>query len=230
MPRGRQERTVQADDVGPREQVRQRRVLAVLVELGVVEGVVRQQLTSEPLHDPGEGHADLAGAYDAHRLAVQRAAEEAVEREVGLAHAVVGAVGVAVQGLHERHSEFGDGLGAVRRHVGDEEPAVRGGVEVHVVVSGAAQQDGAHAQRVQSCEHVFGQRVVHEDADGGGARGEGHGLEIQRKLVVYDLDVAAGVGLELGRRRLRLGKVDLVIGLGGEDGKLHFECGLCALR
>lgn len=199
VPRAVRQRTVQADDIGAAQQVLQRRVLAVLGELVVAEGVVREQLAAEAPHDAREGDADPAGADDAHGPAVQRAAEEPVEGEVGLAHAVVGAVGVAVQRLHQGDGELGHGLGAVRRHVGDEQAEARRRLEVHVVVAGAAQEDGAHAQRVKRREHVLAQRVVHEDADGGGAGGEGRRLGAQREVVIGDLDLDARVGVQRGR-------------------------------
>lgn len=59
---------------------------------------------------------------------------------------------------------------------------------------------------------MFGQRVVHEDADGSGTGGEGHGLGVQGELVVCDLDADA-FGVEQGGGP-RLGQVDLVIRLG----------------
>lgn len=195
VPRAVRQRTVQADDVGAAQQVLQRRVLAVAGELVVGEGVEGEQLAPEPPHDAREGDADPARADDAHGPAVQRAAEEAVEGEVGLAHAVVGAVRVAVQRLHQGHGELGHGLGAVRGHVGDGEAEARRRLEVHVVVAGAAQEDGAHAQRVEGRQHVLAQRVVDEDADGGGAGREGRRLGAQREVVIRHLDLDARVGV-----------------------------------
>lgn len=195
VPRAVRQRTVQADDVGAAQQVLQRRVHAVLGKLVAGEGVAREQLAPEPAHDAREGDADPARADDAHGPAVKRAAEQPVEGEVGLARAVVGAVGVAVQCLQQGDGELGDGLGAVLGHVGDEQAEARRRLEVHVVVAGAAQEDGANAQIMKSRQHVLAQRVVHEDADGRGAGRERRRLGAQREVMVGHLDLDARVGV-----------------------------------
>lgn len=172
------ERAVQAHDVGARQQVLERGVLAEGGELVVAEGVVGEQAAPEAAHDAREGDADAAGADEADDAAVQGAAEQAVEREVGLAHAVVGAVRVAVERLHQRHRELGHGLGAVRRHVGHEQAQPRRRLEVDVVVPRAPQQHRAHAQLMQRRQHVRRQRVVHEHTHGARPRREARRLSI----------------------------------------------------
>ncbi len=115
-----QQRAVQGDDVGLGEEALERDVVgAERLHPLVREGVGGQQAAAEAGEDLGRGGADDAGADDAHRAAVQVEAEQAVEREVAVAHAVVGPVDLAVQREDERDCVLGDGVRRVRRHADD---------------------------------------------------------------------------------------------------------------
>ena len=61
--------TVQADDVRPSQQLRQRHVLHI--QTAVRERVVGYHMHTKPLTDGDHGLTDLAGADDACRLPVQ---------------------------------------------------------------------------------------------------------------------------------------------------------------
>jgi len=148
------EGAVQADEVALGQQGVQVGVLAELLELGDGEGVVGEHAAAVALHDAGQGEADLAHAQHADRLAVQRAAQQAVEVEVALAHAVVGPVRLAVERLQQGHGELGHGLGAVAGHVGHEEAQLVGCRQVHVVEARAPKQHRPHALLVQRLQHL----------------------------------------------------------------------------
>lgn len=212
-----EERAVQGDDVGLGEEGFQGGVFAeVFVEerFGLVD-VVCEDATPEAVHDAGEAYADAACADDADGFGVQGLAEEAVESEIALADAVVGAVGFAVEGLDQGDGEFGDGFGGVRGDVGEEEAEGFGGGEVDVVEAGAAEEDGADTECVELLEDRGGEDVVHEDADCGVVGGELDGGGGERGGVVGNGEwwiVGIG-GREVGEEEA------LIVGLGGEDGK-----------
>lgn len=221
---------MQADDVALGEQAVEVAVLAVLLEGRGGEGVVGEDVAAEALHDAGGGEADLADAEDADGLAVEGAAEQAVEGEVALADAVVGPVGVAVEGLDQGDGELGDGLGGVGGHVGDHDAVAAGRVEVDIVEAGAAQQDGLDALVGEGVDDGGAQGVVDEDADGVGIVGdEGDAAFVEGELVVDDLDVGVeveneAVGGGFGGALVGLeGGVQVVpvVGLGAVDGELH---------
>ncbi|KYK59060.1 hypothetical protein DCS_00187 [Drechmeria coniospora] len=209
------ERAVEADDVALGEELVERPVLAHVGKGGRGKGIVGDDAAAEALHDAAGGDADPAGADDADRLAVEGAPDEAVEGEVALADAVVGAVRVAVERLDEGDGELGDGLGRVGGHVGDEQAAGVGGVEVDVVEAGAAQEDGLDGELGEGLDDGSVDGVVDEDADGVGAAGEEDGVLAQGKVVVDDFKA------RLRSRGLGVVKVLFVVRLGAEDGELH---------
>jgi len=97
--RFRRQRRVQRDDVAALHQFFEADVFAA--EFGHM-GVVRRTVISEQLHakafgDAQGGDADLARAHDAKCAAVQVETNEAVKREVAVAHAHISAVGAAHQ-------------------------------------------------------------------------------------------------------------------------------------
>lgn len=78
--------------------------------------------------------ADAARADDARRLAREVKADEAGEREVAVAHAVVRAVDIAVEREDERERVLRNGVGGVRGHAHDREAEARRRLDVDVVV------------------------------------------------------------------------------------------------
>ncbi len=82
-------------------------------ELGAlrIDGdVVRENPAAEAAEDARDDRPDLAGADDAHGAAVHVEPEQAVEREVALAHARVRAVDLPVEAQHHRDRVFGHGM------------------------------------------------------------------------------------------------------------------------
>ena len=166
VPRLVRQRAVQRHHVAAPQQLLERHVLAERLERGARERVVRHQLAPEALHDPRERNPDAPRADQPHRLAGQRAAQQPVEREVALAHAVVRAVRAPIQSLDQRHRVLGYGLGRVRRHVGHGEPQVLRRHQVDVVVARAAEEDRADPRGAERLEDGRRQHVVDEDAHG----------------------------------------------------------------
>ena len=110
MVRRRQQRAVQADDVGVVQQFVERDIArAERDQLVVVRRHrVREYMHPEAHHDLREHAADDAGADHADGLAVQVEAEQAVQREVALAGARDGARQAAVEGEDQRDRVLGN--------------------------------------------------------------------------------------------------------------------------
>ena len=79
--------------------------------LGVREGVVGEDAHAEAAEDLAGDLAGAAGADEAGGFAVEVEADEAVEGEVEVADAVVGAGDFAIEGEEEGDGVFGDGVG-----------------------------------------------------------------------------------------------------------------------
>ncbi|MNM78489.1 hypothetical protein D3C81_903940 [compost metagenome] len=210
------QRAMQRDDVGLGQQLRQFHHGAQLGERRRRIRVVAQHGAAETLENARRRQADLARADNAHRHAMQGGTEQAVQREIAFAHARIGAVRVAVQGLHQGQRVFGHGFRRVRRHAGDKKAQAFRCFQVQVVVAGAAQQDGAHAIAVQGLQHGRVKHIVDEDANGFGALRQHHGFLAQQGAVVHQFDAAC---FGLGRQ----GFVEeaAVVGLAGEEGDFH---------
>jgi hypothetical protein len=90
---------------------------------------------------------------EAGRLAVHVEAQQRVQAEIALTHAIEGAMNLAIQRQHEADRVLGDGIGRIGRHArdGDAEPRAFG--EVDVVETRAAQGDEADALAVQQIQH-----------------------------------------------------------------------------
>ena len=135
VPRLGGQRAVEGHDVGLGQEPIHRHILdSERLAFLVLDPVVGEQAAPEPVHDPGDPHADLAGPHDADGPAVQVEAQQAVEREVPLAHPVVGAVELPVQCQHQPHGVLGD---RVRRIGGDprhRDPQFARGLDIHVVI------------------------------------------------------------------------------------------------
>lgn len=120
-----------------------------------------------------------------------------------------------IQRLHERHREFGHGLGTVAGDIAYREAEFLSGGEVDVVVPRAAEEDGADSEGVQLGEDRGCEEVVDEDADGGVCGGErdGGGEEWGGVVGYVEGGIGAVEGGEVG------GEEAPIVGLGGEDGE-----------
>ena len=123
---------------------------------------------------PGADHPD--------RAAAQVEAEQAVEREVAVAHALVGAVDLAVESQDQGDGVLGDGVRRVGRDAHDAQAERRRRGEIDVVEAGRAQRDQPGAAVGQHGQRGGVERVVHERADRREPGGERRGLRGQARL------------------------------------------------
>ena len=105
------------------------------------------------------------GAENAGGFAVKVEADEAVEREVQVVHAVVRARDFAIEREEQRDGVFGDGVGRVGRHARDREAEFLRGGEVDAVEAGAAQGDVLHAEFRERFEAWAVHAVIDKGAD-----------------------------------------------------------------
>ena len=158
-------------------------------ELWRAHDVVPEHPTPEATcaEDLRRGKPDPARADDAHRLPGQRVSEQALQREVALAHAQVRLVRAPVERLDECDGKLCHGRGRVGGYSCHEQVQPSSCVHVDVVVACAAEQDCADAVGGEGVENGCGEGIVDEDADGvyagrggdeaGGGGGEGGGVE-----------------------------------------------------
>jgi hypothetical protein len=83
---------------------------------------------------------DFAGTDDAYRLAIQVEAEQAVQREIVFARAVVGAMDLTVERQDHADRELGYGVWRIGRDPGHLQPEPGRGGEVDIVEPGATQR------------------------------------------------------------------------------------------
>ena len=141
-----EQRAVQADHVGFAEQGIQIDVLGAQIQGGLVLiRVTDQQAHAEPLEDAQGGDADLTGADDAGGAAEHVEADQAIEGEVGIPRPLIGLMDAAVQRHHQADGVLGHRFGGVGGHADHADPEILGGLQVDVVVTGAAhgQHSGA---------------------------------------------------------------------------------------
>ena len=186
----RRERAVERDDVALAEDRFERDVLEIQFArvFGVRVRIVRQHAHPEAAQQPDERASDLARADHADRLAAQVESHEAADGEIALADAVVRPVDLPVQRHEQRERVFGDGVGRILRHADDLDPELAGGLQVHVVIPGAAHGDELHAVFVKLFHHLLVQLVVHERADGVESRREVRGARTEFRLEIRDVE------------------------------------------
>ena len=219
MVRLGRERTVERDDVGGLDRrqevdVRDAEVHQVLVAVRV-DG---EDVAPEVPQQAGDDRTDLAGADHCGGLARHVEPDQPVEREVAVAHAVVGAMDVPVERQDHGQRVLGDGVGRVGGYPHDRHADPAGVVDVDVVEAGTPHRDDPDAPRLERVEHDGADVVVDERAHRVGARGERGGRRCEADVVV--VDVEDGFGTECGVERgpvVRLGGVD------DEAGVRHVE-------
>jgi hypothetical protein len=177
----------------------------------VDDRVERHHLAAQVPQQPGHDRADLAGADHRCRLARHVEADQPLEREVAVAHTVVGSMDLAVQRQHEGQRVLGHGVRRVRRHPDHRDPESLRRREVDVVEPCAPQRHAGRSGRRQDLQHLGGQIVVDEGADHSGVRCVPRRPLVEPRLVIVDLD----------RRLVRIllvGRIEgpAVVGLGRE--------------
>lgn len=109
----RGERKVQGNNVAADEQIRERNILDGLLR-SPIRGWIRiegEDFRAEPFEDFSGDFADFPGAHKPHSFAVEIETNEAVQREVVFANAIVGAVNFAIESEQEADGVFGNGVG-----------------------------------------------------------------------------------------------------------------------
>ena len=192
--------TVQADDIRPGQQLRQRHVLHI--QTAVRERVVGYHMHTKPLTDGDHGLTDLASADDARRLPVQILAHKAVDVHVKIPGSRVRPMGKTVHRQQQRRRILRHRLGRIAGHPQDFYFALRR-PDIHMVKSGTAQQHRLHAVFIQNVDHLRIDGVVDEHADGIVSFGKNDCL--RRTLDVQEGDLIPVI------RRQRF-KPDLVVG------------------
>ena len=161
---------MQGDDVGFGKELVERDVLnSDLEAVWILDAIVGEDVAAEAVEDAGDAVADLARAEDADGAAPHVKADQAVEREVAFANAVVGAMELAIEGEHKANRVFGDGVGRVGRYTNDADAEFVGGLEDDVVEAGAAESDQARAAFMERAKDLCIERVLDEGADDGEA-------------------------------------------------------------
>ena len=112
---------------------------------------------------------------------------------------------------------LGDGVGGVGGDARDGDAEPRGGGEVDVVETGAAEQDQPGRAGGQRRQHLGVDAIVHEHADRGEAGTERRGLAREPRLEEGEL-VA---GARRQRLDIRRRQGILIVPLGAEDPDLH---------
>ena len=153
--------TVEGDDVGPGEQLRQGYIVDAAV--GNREFVVGDHPHAEAPADVDENTSDLPGADHARGLPVEVEAREPAQGEIEVPGAVVGLVDTPDRGEQQRRRVFRHGVGGVGGDV-DHMDLSEGVAHVHIVVSGGAQGDEPYPAVVQPVNDGGVRRVVDEDA------------------------------------------------------------------
>lgn len=179
------------------------------------EQVVGQHAAAEAAQEGlGDDAADLAGADDARGLAVQVEPQQALEREVALAHVRVCTREVTVERQGQGDGEFGNGVRRVVGHVGHGEPEVARGAQVDVVEAGRPERHQAGAVCGEVGQHRPAQVVVDERADGRRAVGKRRRRQLQPRVVEDELVAEAGLAVD------PLEEI-AVVGLAAEHGDSH---------
>ena len=120
-------------------------------------------------------------------------------------------MGAAVDGQQQRHGVLGDGVRGVGRHTENPQLSITG-FDIHVVESGAPQDDGLNAHFVELLDNNRVYRVVDKDTDCVKSVCEGNGVPVQVRLIVFDFN-SGGNGIAV--------KAGNVIGLRIKECKLH---------
>ena len=208
------QRAVQRDDVGAAVKFVQRHVFYLrpygIFRVGV--DVVRENLHAESLEDADQFAGDLSGADDTRRLAVHVESQQAVQREVAVARAPIGAVDLTVERQHQHHGVFRHGMRRIGGNAHDGNAVFRRGFQVHVVESRAAQGDQLHVHRRQRAYRGGIGRIVHEDTDRIGPLRQRSVVAVQVAAMVIEFESVTLVGAV---ERLP------VIGLRAEEGYFH---------
>ena len=196
----RRQRAMQADHVGLRQGFVQGQELpahgldaCAQGRLGI--GVHRQHAATEPGEDAGHGGSNLPRTDHDHGLVLEVETHQPIKGQVAFANPLVGAMGLPVQGEHQRQGMLGHRGGRVGRHPKHPEVQPARRIQIDVVETGAAQGDAANATGRKGLEHGGGEVVVDEGAYRIGAGRQRGGANIQPRLQRNRLDTSPPEGV-----------------------------------
>lgn len=116
--------------------------LAKLPKLFPSKRIMSQQSTPKPTIDPRRRKSNSSHPDHAHGLPVQCDAQQTLDIEIPLPHAIKRAMRLAIQGLDQRDRKLRHRLGRICRDMSHEEAQCLGCREIDVVESRAVEQDG----------------------------------------------------------------------------------------
>ena len=201
---------VEGNNVGLRKKLVQGNIFQPGGRIGIF--VIGNYLHAKAFADVRKHPANLAGADNTHRLAVQIEAHKALEAEIKVSGADIGLVRSAVDGQQQRHGVLRNRMGGVGGNPEYPDFPLTGS-NIHIVETGAPQHQQLHAVAVQLLYHSGVHCVVDEHAHGIIAVCQGNGVLVQPGLEVFDFQAGAlGAVVKAGN----------IIGFCIEKCKLHF--------
>ena len=209
----RRQRAMQTDDVRLGEKGLQlNRLSSGFGERGIWVKIVAENFHAEAREQPSQDAADFSGANDSYCLSLEVKAKKTVDREITVAHPVVGPVNPAVESHDEGQRELRHGVGRVSRNVGDLDSESGGMAQVHLIESRTPESDHADVLALEDIQHTRVQHVIDEGTDGGVAFSQLRGMGAE--LCLVEIKFMRGVDV---RRDEEL----CVIRFGAEDCRFH---------
>src|SRR5260370_30253713 len=134
-------------------------------EFGRAVNVKADHAAAKSGHDPGKEGADLASADHRHATTDQIETHEAIELEIAIARAIVGARNLAIERKEQANSKLGDGVGRIIGDPHDLDAKFLRRSYVDVVKAGGACCNKLRATGGETLQHVTVDHIVYEDAD-----------------------------------------------------------------
>ena len=161
----RREWAVEGDDVGIGvERVEVYDFHPILLRKFVIGiKVISHDAHAETMENFDEHLRDFTHTYETYRATIHVEAQESLQTEVTFARAVDSTINLTVETQHECYGIFCHSIGRVGRHVHHID-ATLGGLEVHIVESGAAQCDEFHTILHQFVDHLGVAFCIDKDA------------------------------------------------------------------
>ena len=187
--------TMQGNDIALGVELFQRDVFhAKLDAFGVSICVAGDEAAAETMQNARDRGPDAACADDADGLAPQFKAEQPLQGEISIAHAVICLGKMPVERQYQPHAMLGYGVRRVGGHAHHVQPQAGGDMDVHVIEARTAQCDQPGALPRQCFEHSGIERVVHEHAHGGKAGNDLPRFPVQAGIEEYQLMSKVTVG------------------------------------
>lgn len=132
------QRAVQTDNVRLWENLIQTLILSNALQRRRRIRIIRQNPTPKALHDPRRRNPNLARADKPNRLAMQRPAQQPIQREIALSRPIIRPMRIPIQRLDQRDRKLSDRLGRIRRHIGNHDASLLSSIKINMVEAGAS--------------------------------------------------------------------------------------------